>query len=139
LTTPPGPIDPTRSHLIRSSQVRAWLRDSVVKEVAVHRTTAEPAERILREGVDRIGRSAAHVRFGSGFYSSTRPNPHYGDTNVYVSIRLRRPFVMEDTIEGEERIDEMSAAAGSDDVRAALMEAGYDSCATRGDEERWRI
>jgi hypothetical protein len=127
------------SHLIRRREVAAWLAESVVREITVHRTSAEAAARIIRDGV-RIERSAREVRWGQGFYTSNRPDLQYGDTSVAVAVRLRRPFVAEDSIEGQERIDEMLAEAGSDDVRAVPQAAGYDGVVVHfPDGEAWVV
>jgi hypothetical protein len=127
------------SHLIRRREVAAWLAESAVREITVHRTSAAAAARIILEGV-RIERSARDVRWGQGFYTSNRPDPQYSDTSVTVAVRLRRPFVAEDSIEGQERIDEMLAEARSDDVRAVLQAAGYDGVVVHfPDGEVWVV
>jgi len=105
----------------------------------VHTTTARDAELIILHGV-RIDRSVSDVGWGDGFYTSSRADPQYGDTPLSVAVRLLRPFVAEDSIEGQERIDEMLTAARSDNVRAVLMEAGYDGVIVHyPDGEMWAV
>lgn len=127
------------AHIIRHSEVASWLADSVVKLTTVHRTTAESAAAILRDGV-RIDQSAVDVRFGFGFYTTTHPHPQYGNANVRVAIRLQHPFIANDPIEGDELVDTMRQVARSDDTRSVLQAAGYDGVVVHfPDGEMWVI
>jgi hypothetical protein len=126
-------------HVIRRDEVTAWLADSAVRQVLTHRTTAEDARQILEHGV-RIERTARDLRWGQGFYTSTHPDPQYGDTSVRVAIRLRHPFVADDSIDGQERIDALLQEAASEDVRAVLQAAGYDGVVVHFlDGEMWVV
>jgi hypothetical protein len=133
------PRDSLPPHLIRPADVPSWLAGSAIDRIMVHTTTAQDAEQIIHDGV-RIDRSISDVGWGHDFYATSRPDPHYGDTPLSVAIRPHQPSVADDSIEGQERIDEMLAAAGSDDVRAVLMEAGYDGVLVHyPDGEMWAV
>ncbi len=108
-----------------ADEVAGWLADSANRWITVHWTSEENAHRIREEGV-RIERSAGDVAWGRGFYTTTRPDPQYGETGVRVAVRLTRPFVADDPIDGQERVDALLVEAGSDDIRAVLMAAGFD-------------
>ncbi|MGD9892964.1 MAG: hypothetical protein AB7R89_07905 [Dehalococcoidia bacterium] len=127
------------AHIIQHSEVAAWLADSIVKVTTVHRTTAESAAAILRAGV-HIEHTAVDVAWGRGFYTTNRPQRHAGDTNVRVAVRLRRPLVVDDPIEGQEQIDTLLREAGNEDIRAVLQGAGYDGVVVRFlDGEMWAV
>ena len=116
---------PTSSHLIRRRDVAVWLARSAVDVPTRHWTSAASARRIIAEGV-HIEQTELDATWGQGFYTTTGSRPDFGDTPVPVAIRLERPLVAVDRIAALERIDEMLARAGSEDVRAVLLTAGYD-------------
>ncbi len=113
------------SHLIRRGEVALWLRDSAVKEVTIHRTSAEAAESIVRGGV-RIAFTDSGSTWGQGFYSSTIPDRQYGDVSVRVAVRLRQPLSIRDAIDGQDVLDELRGRAETDDARVAVLAAGFD-------------
>ena len=113
------------SYLIRRQDVRAWLADSVVKQITVHVTSPAEAKRLRDEGV-RVERSAVDTSWGRGFYSSTVPDWQYGSVAVRVAVRLLHPLIIEDALDGARLIDDLLAAAGTEDVRHAVESAGYD-------------
>src|SRR4051794_1936927 len=78
-------------HVIAREEVDAWLVDSVNKVITFHRTTRWAAQDIIRHGAD-ITRS--HIgSFGQGFYTATRSDVFFGEAEVTVAIRVRRPLV----------------------------------------------
>jgi hypothetical protein len=127
------------SHLIRRREVAAWLAGSAVTQATVHVTTAEHARRLRDDGV-AVERSAADTSWGRGFYSSTIPDRQYGDTEVQVAVRLLKPLVIMDVLDGAALIDELLAAAGTEDVRDAVQTAGYDGVVIHfGPGELWVV
>lgn len=117
--------EPQGSHLIRRSEVAAWLADSVVKQIMIHHTSPDDARRIRVEGA-RIERGSSDAKWGQGFYTSTHPHHEYGEAGVRVAVRLRSPLVVLDQINAQEYIDALLAQAGGEDVRAVLQTAGHD-------------
>jgi hypothetical protein len=101
------------------------LAGSADAQATVHVTTAEHGRRLRDEGVD-VERSAVDTSWGRGFYSSTIPDRQYGDTEVRVAVRLLRPLMITDVLDGAALIDDLLAAAGTEDVRDAVDTAGYD-------------
>lgn len=114
------------SHLIQRDDVPAWLAGSAVTQITVHQTSTESARHNREAGV-QIERTARDSAWGRGFYPTTRPDPRYGEVGVRVAVRLLRPFVVKDPIDGQERVDAMLLDARTDDVRAVLMAAGFES------------
>jgi hypothetical protein len=122
------------AHMIDREEAPTWLAGSAWGRITIHQTSASDARRIIEEGI-RIERTARDAAWGQGFYTTTRPDPQYGDTGIRVAIRLMRPFVAEDPIDGQERVDALLAEAGSEDVRAVLLAAGFDGVIVH---RRWR-
>jgi hypothetical protein len=121
------------SHVIRPDEVDAWLADSTVRTVTYHRTSAAAARSILERGPS-VERSRIGM-YGQGFYSSTMPDPFYGEAEVAVAVRLRRAFV--GTVEEvdalidplvrrfDPRQGRLSPSVAAS-IRRALVAAGYD-------------
>jgi hypothetical protein len=42
------------------------------------------------------------------------------------AIRLRRPLIVADSIDGQDMLEELRERAGTEDARAAVLAAGYD-------------
>lgn len=121
------------THLITPDEVDAWLADSVNKVVTFHRTTRWAAHDIVRSGAD-ITRS--HVgSFGQGFYTATRSDAFFGEAEVAVAVRIRRPLLGH-LDEIEEQMDDFLARLGAPQrrmtpdvaaaVRQELLRLGYD-------------
>lgn len=85
------------SQLIVHEEVDDWLADSAIRVITYHNTDRRSADVILRDG-PRIERSWIGS-YGQGFYTSTVPDPSFGEVPVTVAVRLRRPLMM--------RFDEM--------------------------------
>ena len=119
------------AHQIRREQVADWLRDSANKRVTYHCTHRRAALSIVETGID-ISRSRTGA-FGQGFYTSTTPDPFYGEVEVTVAVRLVRPLVGE-LVELDERMIELARRLGSDHltteiagaIRGRLVREGYD-------------
>ena len=126
---PPRPWPP---HLIALGEVAAWLADSVVKTVTYHRTSPEAARFIVERGV-RITRSMIGS-FGQGFYSATVSDEFYGDAEVTVAVRIRRPLLGDLTSVSDEldRLARRYSRSGritppvAERIRLALLAEGYD-------------
>src|SRR5436190_20555679 len=121
------------THLILADEVDGWLADSVNKVVTYHRTTRWAAHDIILHGAD-ITRS--HIgSFGQGFYTATRSDVFFGEVEIVVAIRLRRPLVghLDDI---DEQMDDLLAWLGAPQrrmtpsvaaaVRQELLRLGYD-------------
>ncbi len=121
------------SHLIQRHEVAIWLADSVVKVVTYHNTTPQTAPLIRRYGVNieasRIG------TFGQGFYTTTVPDPFFGDVTVPVAIRLRDPLIghlddiavtMEQLVRRMNPIDGRLTPPVGRLIRREFLDAGYD-------------
>jgi len=117
--------EPRASHLIRRRDVARWLAGSAVDRETFHVTGSDEARRLRAEGV-RVERSAVDTSWGRGFYSSTVPDWQYGTVAVAVAVRLLRPLVIEDALEGATQIDAWLAAAGTVDVRQVVESIGHD-------------
>jgi hypothetical protein len=113
------------AYVIRLSQVKAWLADSVNKRVTTHWTSETSALNIRGEGA-QIKQAAIDATWGQGFYTSDRPMRESGSVGVRVAIRLQHPFVVEDRIAAHEVIEDLIAETGIEDRRRALQAAGYD-------------
>jgi hypothetical protein len=113
------------SHLIRRSEVARWLRDSVVPSITIHRTSVEAARRITEEGV-AVARTEPDSAWGQGFYSSSIPDPRFGEIDIRVAVRLQRPLIVPDAIDSAEIVEDIRASTEEDDVRQAILAAGYD-------------
>ena len=110
-----------------------WLAGSRVLTVTYHRTDPISARSIVERGVS-IGRSRIGS-YGQGLYTSTIPNPEYGDYEVVMAIRLVAPLTGNDVQVGE-IIDSLAVAEGAPGgritppiaaaVRRALLRLGYD-------------
>jgi hypothetical protein len=112
-------------HIVTPEEARRWLHRSAIERITFHRTDAVAARHIVADGVI-IPTDGLQPAWGFGFYSSTRPDPQYGDTEVRVAVRLVSPLVLPDTVSGAEGMDNLLAEAGTEDTRAALLAAGYD-------------
>jgi hypothetical protein len=113
------------AHIIRHSEVAAWLAASVNKRVTTHWTSETSAQNI-REAGAQIKQAAIDATWGQGFYTSDRPMRESGAVGVRVAIRLQRPFVVEDRIAAHELIEDLIAETGIEDRRRAMQAAGYD-------------
>ena len=126
--------DSTRSHLILPEPVTEWLAESVVKTVTDHRTSALAADSIREHGVD-IERSE-HGSFGLGFYTATRVDEFFGDTNLTVAVRARNPligsldevgrFVDDLSLRLRPRAQGRMTRDAAAAVRLELLDLGYD-------------
>lgn len=110
-----------------------WLSDSVVKDVTYHRTTVTTARAIKRHGIQitmsRIG------TFGQGFYTASSPDTFFGDGELVMAVRLRRPLVGRADDIGDQ-IDALAARLRPSDpritwdlavrIRRELAAIGYD-------------
>lgn len=127
------------SHLITRAEARAWLAGSAVRQITTHRTDEVSALSIRDSGVD-IEMSQEDIAWGRGFYSTTRPDPHYGMTLVHVAVRLMRPLELPDTITAAEVMDDLSARIGGGEFRDAVIAAGYDGVVLHvNPDETWVI
>jgi hypothetical protein len=113
------------AHQITVREVDAWLAASAVTTPTFHRTDQASARDIVDRGVD-LRRARDDSAWGRGFYSSDPADPQHGSAEVRVAVRLRHPLVIRDTVRDAELMDELLARAGTDDVREALLDAGYD-------------
>lgn len=86
--TDPAPL---ARHQIRPDRVAEWLADSVNQSVTFHRTTREAAAAIVADGIDV--RASIVGAYGQGFYTSSTPDEFFGEAEVAVAIRLRRPLL----------------------------------------------
>jgi hypothetical protein len=104
-----------------------------VPYVTYHNTSPGAAELIRRLGVNveasRIG------SFGQGFYTTSVPDPFYGDTVVSVAIRLRDPLIGhldELAVTMERLVRRLNPTTGlltppvARLIRRELLMAGYD-------------
>jgi hypothetical protein len=112
-------------HQITRDEVAAWLADSVVNTVTVHRTDERSARAILERGVE-IALTSADAGWGQGFYSSTIPDTQYGDAQVLVAVRLIHPLVIQDSVRDAETLETLLQQADTDHFREAIQGAGYD-------------
>jgi hypothetical protein len=113
------------SHLISRQDAREWLAGSAVTVLLTHCTDVASAQSIFEGGVD-IERSRPDAGWGQGFYSATIPDLRFGPATVRVAVRLMRPLVVRDTIDAAELLERLLEQADVDDVRIALLNAGYD-------------
>jgi hypothetical protein len=120
-------------HLIHPDEVAGWLAGSRVQTVTYHRTDPLSARAILERGVD-ISR-AWIGSYGQGFYTSTVPDPTYGEHELVVAVRLLDPLwgdewqvgeVLESTLavlrSPGGHITPMVGAG----IRQELLQLGYD-------------
>lgn len=113
-------------HLIRRSDVPAFLADSAWPHTAFHgNTNARTYEGIVEEGarVDKNKRSA----FGKGFYNALEPGG-WGDDVHEVAIRARRPFVTASA---------SGLPSSNGGIRDTLLARGYDSIIVKRGRENW--
>lgn len=120
-------------HAIRRADVATWLRDSVVKDVTYHRTTVAAARAIRNSGV-RIDASRIGT-FGQGFYTATSTDAFFGDDELAMAVRLRRPLVGHADDIGNQ-VDALAARLRPSDpritwdlavrIRRELVVLGYD-------------
>ena len=120
-------------HIISPDDVDAWLADSAVRVVTYHNTNRRSAEAILRDGV-RIERSW-NGSFGHGFYTTTVPDPFYGEVEVMVAVCLQFPLLGEEN-EVSDVITMITSRLGDRSgrlsppvaaaVRQELLDLGYD-------------
>ncbi len=113
------------AHIITPDEVDAWLADSAVKVVTVHRTDPGSARDITEQGVD-IGKTSTDAGWGQGFYSGTLPDIQYGAASVRVAVRLSQPLIIRDSIRDVGILEELQREAGTADPREAVLGAGYD-------------
>ena len=126
-------------HVITRDEVGAWLAGSAVQVITVHRTDPASARAIVEDGVD-IDRTDPYAAWGRGFYSSTRPVPQYGEAGVTVAIRLTRPLVLDDPIDGAAVLDHLLQEFHTDDIHKAVSRAGYDGVVVHyGPNEAWVV
>ncbi len=116
---------PRPAHQLTLGEVGAWLVDSVVKTVTFHRTDPVSARDITEHGVD-LAEASADGAWGRGFYSSTVPDPQYGSAEVPVAVRLRNPLLIHDPVRDAAQVDDLLLRSGTEDMRAAILSAGYD-------------
>jgi hypothetical protein len=127
------------AHIITPDEVDAWLADSAVKVVTVHRTDPDSARDIMEHGVD-LTKGDRDAAWGWGFYSSTIGAAQYGEAEVRVAMRLTHPLVLPDTVRGAEIVDDLMARTGTDDLRLAVLDAGYDGIVLHfGATEMWVV
>ncbi len=112
-------------HLISRDEVPAWLADSAVKQTTVHVTSRAAAESIWREGV-RIKRTGEEGKYGYGFYSAIRLDPQYGDTPVWVAVKLRRPLVLRDSVRDMDLVYDLAEVHPDLPLNEAIRAGGYD-------------
>jgi hypothetical protein len=128
--TDPAPL---ASHQIRAERVAEWLADSVNQTVTFHRTSHEAASALIAAGVDVL-RSTIGA-YGQGFYTTSMADEFFGEAEVAVAIRLRRPLlgraeVVADAVDA--LIDETwgrgtpIAPAVARSIRTELLRRGYD-------------
>lgn len=124
-------------HVITPGEVATWLADSVVTTVTYHRTSPAAARVIVERGV-HITRSMIGS-FGQGFYTATVPDDFYGDAEVAVAVRTRRPLVgdMASASDEVDRLARRYSPTGritpvvASQIRRALLAAGYDGIVVR--------
>jgi len=127
------------AHLITRDEARAWLAGSAVHALTVHRTDPASAAAIEQFGVN-ISRAAPDTSWGRGFYSSLVPDVRYGDARLQVAVRLIHPLVIDDTVDSDEITDRLLRRAGTDDMRAAVLAAGYDGVVVHfGQSDMWVV
>lgn len=119
------PEPPWPEHVITLEQVQGWLAGSAVQEITIHRTDAESAQSIREHGF-LLEQASPTTGWGRAFYSGSRSDPQYGPVEVRVAVRLVRPLVIADAIRDVEVIEELVTRAGTDDIRVAVLAAGYD-------------
>ncbi len=102
-----------------------WLADSAVQVVLWHRTSPAAADQIERSGVD-IKRGDPDAAWGQGFYCCNYSEPQYGEAIVPVAVRLIHPLVLPDSVRGAAVMEALLQQAGTDDMRTAVLAAGYD-------------
>jgi hypothetical protein len=93
--------------------------------MTVHQTDEAAARSLLDDGV-RIDRTDPNAAWGQGFYSSTLPDRQYGGVSVRVAVRLVRPLVIPNTVQGAELLEELMAKTGATAFRDAVLAAGHD-------------
>jgi hypothetical protein len=113
------------SHLITPDEVEAWLAGSAVQAVLQHRTNPVAADLIERFGVE-IGLGDTEAAWGQGFYACNYSEPQYGSAVLRVAVRLTHPLVLPDSVRGAGIMDDLLREAGTEDMRAAVLGAGYD-------------
>lgn len=112
-------------HLIGPDEVAAWLADSIVKTVTIHRTDQISARDITERGVD-IGRASPDAGWGRGFYSTLIPDRRFGEAEVRIAVRLVRPLVILDSVRDAEVLETLTSRAANDDFREAILAGSYD-------------
>jgi hypothetical protein len=112
-------------HVISPEEVDAWLADSAVKVITIHRTDVASAQSIITDGVD-LTRCSDDAAWGQGFYSRSSADPQYGEATVRVAVRLQSPLEIMDSVRDAGILELLTAQAGTDDFRAAIQAAGYD-------------
>ena len=112
-------------HQIRPDEVGNWLSDSALRVPTIHRTDRASAEDIITHGV-QIELGNLDAGWGQGFYSCTLPDRRHGEAEVQVAVRLQRPLMIRDPIRDAEVLETLTARAGLDDFRLAILLAGYD-------------
>ena len=126
-------------HVITREEAAAWLADSAVQVITVHRTDPASAHAITTEGVD-IARTTADAGWGQAFYSGTRPDPQYGDATVRVAVRLQHPLILNDVVRDIELVEELRARTHADNIRDAVLAAGYDGVVVHfGPGDMWVV
>jgi hypothetical protein len=120
-------------HIISPEDVDAWLADSAVRVVTYHNTDRRSADAILRDGV-QIERSW-NGSFGRGFYTTTVPDPFYGEIAMTVAVRLLHPLHGDEDRVGDvvamisrrvgDRTGRLSPPVAAA-VRQELLSLGYD-------------
>lgn len=127
------------AHVIARTEVGTWLADSAVRTVTFHGTTTEAAHGILAHG-PRVELGDPEATWGQGFYSSTLPDLHYGDTIVRVAVRITRPWVMRDTLQAVEELESLMEDMRTSARRDALIAAGYDGVIVQyGPGDAWVV
>ena len=125
-------------HLILPDEVDAWLADSAVRVVTYHNTDRVSADAILRDG-PRVELSRTGS-YGQGFYTSTVPDPFFGEVQIAVAVRLRRPLTMHfDEMDQLMRrlvlrlspLDPRLTLLQSRRIRRELLAEGYDGIIVR--------
>jgi len=97
-------------HQIHETDVGAYLKDSQLKNVGIHRTDEESVDQILKNGVDVA--KAGGGMYGQGFYTAEFDQPAFGNRRVQVAIKMKNPLVVDlSTSEGTHvMLDTMNAA-----------------------------